>query len=282
VYYTRLQVTCDPAFSEILMAEIGESGFDTFMETETGFEAYTESDHYDKAKLEEIRQQYHEQTSLSFSFDTIEKRNWNEDWEKSYHPILVEDQCLIRAEFHTPEKKFPYEIIITPKMSFGTGHHQTTYLMVKNQLEIDHRNKRVMDAGCGTAILSVMASKAGAREVEAFDIDEWSVVNGKENIEVNKCSGINLQQGKITEVTLTGTFDIILANINKNVLLAEIKLYQAYLNPKGLLLLSGFYTHDIPDLLEEASKYGLEEVKRYERENWASLLLTKARATPGP
>lgn len=258
------------------MAEIAESGFDTFLETEIGFEAYTESGQYDTVRLEEIREQYRAQTSLTFAFDRIEKRNWNEDWEKSYQPIVVEDQCLIRAEFHTPEKKYPYEIIITPKMSFGTGHHQTTYLMVKNQLEIDHRNKRVMDAGCGTAILSIMASKAGAREVEAFDIDEWSVVNGEENIAVNHCTNIHLQQGKISEITLSGTFDIILANINKNVLLAEINLYHSYLNPKGLLLLSGFYAHDIPDLLKEASRHGLEEVRRYERETWASLLLMKA------
>lgn len=276
MYYTRLQVSCDPAFSEILMAEIAESGFDTFLETETGFEAYTESGQYDKVRLEEIREQYGTQTSLTFAFDRIEKRNWNEDWEKSYQPILVEDRCLIRAEFHTPEKKYPYEIIITPKMSFGTGHHQTTYLMVKNQLEIDHRNKRVMDAGCGTAILSIMASKAGAREVEAFDIDEWSVVNGEENIAVNHCTNIHLQQGKISKVALSGTFDIILANINKNVLLAEIARYHDYLNPQGLLLLSGFYTHDIPDLLKEASQHGLQEVRRYDRETWASLLLLKA------
>lgn len=272
-YYTRLQVNCDPAFSEILMAEIAEAGFDTFMETDSGFEAYTESDHYDEKRLSEIRDQYLSQTGLSFTFDKIEKRNWNEEWEKSYQPIIVDDKCLIRANFHQPDKKYPYEIIITPKMSFGTGHHQTTYLMVKQQMDIDHNGKRVMDAGCGTAILSIMASKAGAREVEAFDIDEWSVINGEENLEVNGCSNIHLQQGKITEVKLSGTFDIILANINKNVLLDEIKLYQAFLNPNGLLLLSGFYTHDINDLLQEAAVYGLTEVRRDERETWASLLL---------
>jgi ribosomal protein L11 methyltransferase len=276
MYYTRLQVDCDPAFSEILMAEIAEAGFDTFMETETGFEAYAETDRYDGNRLSEIREQYLSQTAVVYSFDKIEKRNWNEDWEKSYQPILVDDRCLIRASFHQPERQYPFEIVITPKMSFGTGHHQTTYLMIKQQLSIDHRGKRVMDAGCGTAILSIMACKAGAQEVEAFDIDEWSVINGQENIEVNKCANVHLQQGKITEVELSGTFDIILANINKNVLLAEIKLYQAYLNPMGLLLLSGFYTHDIDDLLREASVYGLKEVKRDERETWASLLLQKA------
>lgn len=273
MYYTRLQITCQPEFSDILIAELADVGFDTFMETEGGIEAYVEEEKYDTQALESIREKYSSLTSLTFTFDKIQKQNWNEQWEKTYQPINVQDKCLIRAEFHKPEKKFPYEIIITPKMSFGTGHHQTTYLMIKNQMTIDHKNKRVMDAGCGTAILSIMACKLGASTVEAFDIDEWSVVNGEENMAINKCENIHLQQGKINEVDLQGQFDIILANINKNVLLAEIKIYSAYLNPGGLLLLSGFYTHDIDDLLTEASEYKLREITRDDRETWASLLL---------
>ncbi|WP_333818613.1 50S ribosomal protein L11 methyltransferase [Ohtaekwangia sp.] len=275
MYYTRLQVICNPDFSEILMAEIAEVGFDTFMETEKGFEAYVELEKYDKERLLEVKERYGQQFPLVFYLDRIEKQNWNEEWEKSYQPIIVEDLCLIRAEFHKIEKDYPYVITITPKMSFGTGHHQTTYLMVKAQLDIDHQQKRVMDAGCGTAILSIMASKRGAKEVIAFDIDEWSVINGNENIEVNQCTNISLQQGKLQELNITGTFDIILANINKNVLLSEIKLYQQYLLPGGLLLLSGFYTHDIDDLLKECAAFNLQEARRDERETWASLLLKK-------
>lgn len=275
MYYTRLQVICNSDFAEILMAEIAEAGFDTFMETDKGFEAYVELEKFDKEQLQYIKDRYSDQTPLIFYQDRIEKQNWNEEWEKSYQPILVDDRCLIRAEFHKIDKEYPYVITITPKMSFGTGHHQTTYLMVKAQMDIDHNNKRVMDAGCGTAILSIMASKRGAKEVVAFDIDEWSVVNGQENIEVNNCNNISLQQGKLSEVNITGTFDIILANINKNVLLEEIRLYQEYLVPGGLLLLSGFYTHDIADLLKEGSTYKLKEVSRDERESWASLLLKK-------
>jgi ribosomal protein L11 methyltransferase len=275
MYYTRLQVICNPDFAEILMAEIAEAGFDTFMETEKGFEAYVELEKFDKEQLQYIKDRYSDQTPLIFYQDRIQKQNWNEEWEKSYQPIIVDDKCLIRAEFHKIDKVYPYVITITPKMSFGTGHHQTTYLMVKAQIDIDHENKRVMDAGCGTAILSIMASKRGAKEVVAFDIDEWSVINGKENIEVNNCNNISLQQGKLSEVNITGTFDIVLANINKNVLLDEIKLYQEYLVPGGLLLLSGFYTHDIADLLKEGSTYNLKEVSRDERETWASLLLKK-------
>lgn len=275
MYHTRLQVLCDPAFSEILIAEIAEAGFDTFMETETGFEAFVEEDRFDQNALNDIRERYQGQTAFTFQFDKIEKRNWNEEWEKSYEAINVENRCLIRAAFHDADPGIPYEIVITPKMSFGTGHHQTTYLMIKQQMDIDHQGKRVMDAGCGTAILSIMAAKLGAKSIEAFDIDEWSVINGKENMEVNHTPNINLQQGKISEVNLSGKFDIILANINKNVLLAEIKTYQTYLPSNGLLLLSGFYTHDIDDLKTEAAKYNLTEVRRDERETWASLLLQK-------
>ena len=273
MYYTRLKVTCDSDVSEILMAEVGELGFDSFLETDNGFEAYVELENYDKPEYLAIKDKY---TQVAvFQEDHIQKQNWNEEWEKSYQPIIVEDKCLIRAEFHQIEKKYPYELIITPKMSFGTGHHQTTYLMVKNQMEMDHRNKRVMDAGCGTAILSILASKLGAKEIEAFDIDEWSVSNGAENIEVNHCTNIHQQQGKLSELDFTGKFDIVLANINKNILMDELKLYQEYLASGGLILLSGFYTEDIADLLQEASRYDLKELKRDERDNWASLLFNR-------
>jgi ribosomal protein L11 methyltransferase len=276
MFYTRLTVFCSPEFSDILIAETSEIGFDTFLETDEGFEAYAEEENFDRISLEVIRVKYSEVTPITFAFDRIEKKNWNEEWEKNYEPIDVEGKCLIRADFHKPEKKYEYEIIITPKMSFGTGHHQTTYLMIKNQMTVDHENKRVMDAGCGTAILSVMASKLGAKEVDAFDIDEWSVINGEENKEMNGTHNIRLQQGKIGEVSLARKFDIILANINKNVLLEEIKTYQTFLQPGGILMLSGFYTHDIPDLLNETSKYGLSEVQHDERETWACLVLNRA------
>lgn len=273
MYHTRLQVICAAEFSEILMAEIAEAGFETFLETEKGFEAYVEQENYDAAILQYVKEKYSQQTPVVFYQDRIEKKNWNEEWEKNYEPILVEEQCLIRASFHKPEKKYPYEIIITPKMSFGTGHHQTTYLMVKNQMTIDHTNKQVMDAGCGTAILSVMASKLGAASVDAFDIDEWSIENGKENAEVNGCAGISIRQGKISDLPFETNFDIILANINKNVLLAEMHQYAAYLNPKGFLLLSGFYEKDIPDLIAAGARHRLSPVRSDERETWASLLL---------
>jgi ribosomal protein L11 methyltransferase len=275
MFYTRLRVVCDPEFSEILMAEIAEAGFDSFLETEEGFEAYAEKERFDSDQLAAIQEKYRHVNPLLFFQDRIEKRNWNEEWEKNLQPIVVDERCIIRAEFHRIGKNYPYEIIITPKMSFGTGHHQTTYLMVKNQMSVDHRGMRIMDAGCGTAILSIMASKLGASEVEAFDIDEWSVINGMENIENNHCVNIRLQQGKIGEVHLDGAFDIVLANINKNVLLAETGIYAGFLRTGGSLMLSGFYEHDIPDLLGEAHRHGLVEFGRDSRETWALLLLRK-------
>ncbi|MGE0587046.1 MAG: 50S ribosomal protein L11 methyltransferase [Cyclobacteriaceae bacterium] len=275
MYHTRLTVVCDPQFSEILIAEIGEAGFDAFLENENGFEAYAEVDRFNQLKVDEIKAKYKAVEPLKFSFDRVEKRNWNEEWEKSYEPIIVDNRCLIRAEFHNIEKPFPYVITITPKMSFGTGHHQTTYLMIKAQLDMDFTNKVVMDAGCGTAILSIMASMRGAKKVEAFDIDEWSVINGQENIEVNHCNNINLVQGQISDLSFEDNFDIILANINKNVLLHEMPQYCAYLVDDGFLLLSGFYEKDIPDLMSRARQYNLHQVQSDVREGWASLLLSK-------
>lgn len=275
MFHTRLKVLCDSEFSEMLQAEIAEAGFDTFMEIESGFEAYAEQETFDKEVLHEILNRYKQFTPITFYQDKIEKRNWNEEWEKSYEPVLVGDQVIIRAAFHQPDKQYPFDIIVTPKMSFGTGHHQTTHLMVKTQLEIDHKNKVVMDAGSGTAVLAIMASKLGAKKVEAFDIDEWSVPNGRENAEVNHCNNVNIRQGKISDLTFEDDFDIILANINKNILLEEMHQYAAYLKPGGLLLLSGFYEKDIPDLLVEGAKYNLSQVKSHEREQWVSLLLSK-------
>jgi len=273
MHSTRLQVICDPEFTEILMAEVAEAGFDTFMETEQGFEAYVEGNEFDQIQLNHILEKYKQVNPLFFNQDRIEKKNWNEEWEKNVEPIIVDDKCLIRAAFHKIEKKYPYEIIITPKMSFGTGHHQTTHLMISRQMNMDHQNKRVMDAGCGTAILAIMAYKLGAKEVEAFDIDAWSVENGEENVENNHCKNIRIQLGKISEVKLDGKFEIILANINKNILLAEMQTYASFMQSGSQLLLSGFYVHDIEDLKAEASKYNLIEVAHDVRESWACLLL---------
>jgi ribosomal protein L11 methyltransferase len=275
VFYTRLQVICDPDFSEILMAEIAEAGFDTFMEVEKGFEAYGEEKKVNTKLVENIQGRYSHVNPLLLLYDKIERQNWNKEWEKNVEPIFVDDKILVRASFHKISKKYPYEIIITPKMSFGTGHHQTTWLMLRNQLLIDHKGKRVMDAGCGTAILSIMASKLGATLVDAFDIDEWSVENGLENTQVNGTSNVAIRRGTVRELKFKGVFDIILANINKNILLDEMEVYASHLRAGGRLLLSGFYEDDISSLLKEGTRFNLTEERRDEKEGWACLLVRK-------
>lgn len=273
--FTRLEVDCLPEYTEILIAELAEAGFGMFMETESGFEADAEETEVDASLVNAIREKYAHLQPLTFTITSVKKENWNKEWEKNVSPVFIDDQCLIRAEFHKVPGAFPYEIIITPKMSFGTGHHPTTHLMVKSQLSIDHVGKLVMDAGCGTAILSVMASKRGAKYVEAFDIDAWSIENGVENASLNHCSNIRIRQGTIADFSWPEPFDIILANINRNILLSEMGIYAGCLVVGGTLQLSGFYVKDIPDLLTESTKFGLAHVAQDDREQWATLRLIK-------
>lgn len=275
MFYTRLQVVCDSQFADILMAEIAEAGFDTFMETEKGFEAYGEENLTNARLLADIQQKYQHVSPLLFFQDRVARENWNEEWEKNVEPIIVEDQCLIRAAFHVIDRKYPYEIVITPKMSFGTGHHATTQLMIGQQLQLDHQGKRVMDAGCGTGVLSIMAHLRGATETVAFDIDEWSVINAQENVELNRAQSISVWQGKLGDRHYAQPFDIILANINKNVLLVDLPAYAQHLAAGGHLLLSGFYREDCTDLVEAARPVGFVPLRETTREGWASLLLQK-------
>ena len=276
MFHTRIIVRCPAELSEVILAELAQVGFDAFIETPDGFEGYAEGDRYDEEAVEDIWHRYEGHADhLSFSFDRVEKTNWNEAWEKSYEPIVVDDRCLIRAAFHKPERQYRYEIIITPKMSFGTGHHPTTRLMIRAQLDMDHQGRRVLDAGCGTAILSIMASKLGASEVHSVDPDEWSITNGEENARLNDCYNINLYRGTTREHDFEEPFDIILANINKNILLADMGWYADHLRPGGSLVLSGFYDSDATDILAQSARYGLVFLHRYDEENWVALRLKK-------
>ncbi|MBL6447490.1 50S ribosomal protein L11 methyltransferase [Fulvivirga sp. 29W222] len=273
--FIGVKFSCDEDFAEIIIAELSELGYNSMMETEEGVEGYIEIEKFSEQDVKDLAAKYAELTSISYSIEEVERKNWNEDWEKNYDPIIVEDKCLVRATFHKIDKKYPYEIIITPKMSFGTGHHATTYLMLKNQMELDHKGKRVLDAGCGTAILAIMASKLGAKEVVAYDIDSWSIENAPENVALNQCDNVSVFGGTIESLQLEGKFDIILANINKNVLLDEIKHYQTYLPEGGILILSGFYDSDDQDLENEASKYGFRLLGNSSRNYWSSLVFEK-------
>lgn len=272
--YLEFKVTCLEEFREILIAELAEIGFDSFMETEEGLDAYAPQNEFDREAFNEIVEKYSLPAQISMHESIMPKVNWNEEWEKNYDPITVEDLVFVRASFHKPAEGFKYEIVINPKMSFGTGHHATTFQMLKHQGEIDHQGKRVLDVGSGTGILAIMAHLLKAKEVEAFDIDEWCVENGNENFDLNGLT-TRMDIGTIREVNPQGIYDIILANINKNVLLDEMEIYASLMPSEGYLLLSGFYTEDIDDLMEVAQPLGIKLLKSNSKDNWAALILQK-------
>ena len=272
--YVQVSITCLEDYREILMAELAAVGFESFLETETGFEAYVQQDLFARDSFDEVIATYREAAGLTLVEGIMPKVNWNEEWEKNYDPIEVDKLVYVRASFHTPQPGFQYEIVINPKMSFGTGHHATTFQLLSMQGKIDHQGKRVLDVGSGTGILAIMAHLLGAKQVEAFDIDSWCVDNGNENFELNRVA-TRMGLGTIREVKLQGSYALILANINKNVLLDELEIYASLLTDQGLLLLSGFYSEDIADLVQAASMQGLSLTMQTTKDNWAALCLQK-------
>jgi len=274
--FVEIKIKCDEYFSEILQAELAGAGFDSFIDEENGFAAYAAVESYDEQAAKEIFDRYAQLTTLEYKIADVERKNWNEEWEKNYDPIIVEDKCIVRASFHKPEKEYDYDIEINPKMSFGTGHHETTHLMLKHEMELDFENKDVLDAGCGTGILAVMAHKKGAKYVEAYDIDPWCEENSRENFALNNCEDIIIRTGVVADLDFTHTFDIVLANINRNVLLGEMAEYVKLMKPVATLMLSGFYTEDIPVIEEKATSLGLKKVKVSEKNNWVSVIFERA------
>jgi ribosomal protein L11 methyltransferase len=273
--YLEFKFSCKESFREILIAELAEVGYDSFLETDEGFDAYIQEDLFDRKAYQQVIDQYLDAASLQVTEAIMPKVNWNEEWEKNYDPIEVGDQVYVRASFHQPRPEFKYEILINPKMSFGTGHHATTFLMLSHQLTIDHKDKSVLDIGSGTGILAIMAHQLGAKEIEAFDIDEWCVDNGNENFDLNGMSVVRMGKGTVREVRPQGEFDIVLANINKNVLLDEMEVYATLVKTNGYLLLSGFYEHDVLDVAEKAFQYGFVEKEVQTKDGWAALILEK-------
>lgn len=275
--FVEVKIETTPEMAEILIAELVEVGYDSFQETETGLDAYVDQDIFSEDVLKEILQKYSFEEKIPYTVGLLEDKNWNEEWEKNFPPVIIGDECIVRASFHHPEKPYKYDIVINPKMSFGTGHHETTSMMLEHQLETDHQDKTVMDAGSGTGILAIMASKRGARLVDAFDIEDWAFENLKENAILNGCSNILISQGEVVRANLRESqYDLILANINRNVLLDEMPEYTKRLKSSGKLILSGFYTEDIPLLEERAGEFGLKKTSFKQKNNWASLVFIKS------
>lgn len=260
-------------WAEILTAELAESEFESFEETEDGLNAYVRTDKDDEDFVRNAVQEF-DMAEISYVKTEIEQQNWNAVWESGFKPILVNNQCYIRAEFHEPKPEIPYEVVIQPKMSFGTGHHETTRLMVEYILETDFNGKTVLDMGCGTSILGILAAKKGAKYVEGIDIDDWSVENSKENAVRNSVE-INALLG---DASLLGDkkFDIILANINKNILMADIPEYINNLNfAKGELILSGLMEFDFDDIKNRCTDLGLEFISHKQEKEWIAMKFIK-------
>lgn len=268
IAYTFQVEPMQPA-SEILIAELGVAGFESFVETDNGIIAYIQKQDWNQSILDNIQILNSDEFTISFTSDEIEQTNWNQEWEKNFNPIIVDTLCTVRAPFHEkPNTK--YDIVIEPKMSFGTGHHETTHMMIQHILNNDFKNKSVLDMGCGTGVLAILSEMKGAKPIDAIDIDNWCYLNSLENVERNNCKHISVFEGDVS--LLEGKkYDIILANINRNILLKDIKVYASCLNKNGILFLSGFYRDDIPILEEECRKYMLKLNDKLERNNWVSL-----------
>ena len=259
-------------WNEILMAELIEIGFDSFTEEHDGILAYIQKETFKEEELKEVHLLQNPEIKISYTFQEMPNINWNEEWEKNFSPINVEDKVSIRAEFHG-NQNLPHEIIIQPKMSFGTGHHATTYLMIQQMLDMNFENKTVLDMGCGTSVLAIFAKQQGAGKTVAIDIDEWSVENSIENAARNSVE-LEISQGTAENLG-SENFDIILANINRNILISDIPTYVSVLNSGGQLLLSGLCFFDVDDILEVCTAQNLTLKKKLQREEWVSLLLEK-------
>lgn len=274
--HTEVSIEINPDFTEILTAELAEIGFESFVETDEGLNAYIPAEDFSEELLNEIIAKYQNTTAIACSWQTLERKNWNEEWEKSYEPIEVEDKIRVRASFHEPDTRFIHDLLITPKMSFGTGHHETTWLVMKEQLDLNHEGIDIMDVGCGTGILAILGRKLGAKAILAFDIDEWAVENTYENFSLNSVTAATeIIQGTIHDVSTDRQFGGILANINRNILLNEIPRYVQYLLPGGWLVVSGFYTADQADIENCAKENGLQVLRSNTRNQWATVVFTK-------
>jgi len=269
-----IEVICNlkpgPHSGELLIMHLGEIGFESFEEGDGHILAYIPVDNFTESVKTALNSPKLAEFMTGFMWQIIPDQNWNAIWESQYDPVLIDNVCMVRAPFHQPVPGIEYDLVIMPKMSFGTAHHETTRQMIQYLLETDVKGRSVLDMGCGTAVLAILASKKGAASVEAVDNDEWAYNNALENVQGNNCTGISVFLGDAA--LLKGKkFDIILANINRNILLNDIKSYSACLNEKGYLYVSGFYTEDVDSISRTCETYGLNIVSKRELNRWTAV-----------
>lgn len=272
--FTFRTIPCTEVANDVLSAVLAEAGFESFVEQPDGINAYIQKDLYNESVLKEALADFPlPDVQTEYSYTEAEDKNWNEEWEKNFfQPIVIDNRCVIHSTFHKDIPQAEYDIVINPQMAFGTGHHETTSLIIGELLDSDLQGKSLLDMGCGTSILAILARMRGAAPCTAIDIDEWCVRNSLENIELNGVDDIVVFQGDVSSLRDKGPFDIIIANINRNILLNDMKHYVGHMNEDGTLLMSGFYVNDIPVIQAEAERNGLHLVRYREKNRWAAVL----------
>lgn len=270
-YFT---ITPQQPATEILLAELGNVGFESFVETDTGLEAFIQKEDWNTSILEDIYILNSNEFKIEYQYKEIEQVNWNTEWEKNFEPITVANKCHVRAPFHE-KQDFDYDIIIEPKMSFGTGHHETTHMMLQHLLNLNITDKKTLDMGCGTGVLAILAEMKGAKPIDAIDIDNWCYLNTKENIVRNNCDNITAYEGEVSLIE-NNHYDLIIANINRNILLNDMPKYVNALNNNGDLLLSGFYKQDLPIIQESCKSLGLTFDSLLEKKDWIAAHFKKS------
>lgn len=276
--YNQVLFTCEPhseLATDILAAQLAEIGFESFLQGDEGLEAYIPLSLYNPDEIQKVVDDFPLEVRITFCASVMEEKNWNEEWEKNYFkPITIGEQCCIHSSFHHPEGSFRYRILIDPKMAFGTGHHQTTGLILREILNMELNRKPVLDMGCGTGVLAILAAMKGAEPVTAIDIEEWAYNNAVENVELNGTAHVRVRNGG-AELLGEESYEVIFANINRNILLRDLPCYTAVLERGGVLIMSGFYLDDLPRIREKADELGLLFTHFREMDQWVAATFVK-------
>ena len=264
---------CNETVNDVVSALAGEIGFESFVEWENGVQAYIQQSLFDEEALKSMVADFPlPDTTIEYTVVEAEDKDWNEEWEKNFfQPIVIGDRCCIHSTFHKDTPQTEYEILINPQMAFGTGHHETTSSIISELLEADLQGKSVLDMGCGTSILAILTSMRGADPITAIDIDDWCVNNSRDNIALNGINNITVEWGDANLLKGRAPFDVIIANINRNILLADMAQYAACMHPGSELFMSGFYVEDVPVIQEKAESLGMEFIHHREKNNWAAV-----------
>ena len=263
----------DPA-ADILMTDFSDLGYESFVEKDDGFLAYIPVDFFENDKLYTVSLPMMQDVRIFITHELIKEQNWNEVWERNYSPVLIADRCYVRAPFHDSKKDIEFDIIIEPRMSFGTAHHATTEMMIRLLLDENVAGKIVLDMGCGTAVLAILAGKKGAGEITAIDIDMMSYENANDNTRKNNLSSVNILLGD-SSLLKDKLFDIILANIHKNVLIDDMAKFERSLMNNGIIMMSGFYEDDLPDIIKSAKNHGMKFIKKIVKNKWVAASFIK-------